>query len=84
MSVRKLAISVPEDVVEQVDRAAKRAKTTRSAFITDILRLTASAQSEAEIRRRIRHFFEDPEIVRDQRRSAGELARLRPEAGTEW
>jgi metal-responsive CopG/Arc/MetJ family transcriptional regulator len=70
MAVRKIAISVPEDVVRQVDRAARRARLTRSAFITDLLRRGAAARSDAEVTRRVNEVFADPELANEQVRAS--------------
>lgn len=74
MRARKIAISVPEDVLDEVDRAARRRATTRSGFITQILRIAASTARDAEVERRIRAFFEDPQVSKDVRRDARSLS----------
>lgn len=75
MSVRKIAISVPEDVLLQIDRAAAARDTTRSGFISEVLRRVARARGEAEVSRRIREFFDDPEVALEQRKAAMKLSR---------
>lgn len=75
MSVKKIAISVPEDVLHQIDRAAAARDTTRSGFITEVLRRVARARGEAEVSRRIREFFDDPELVVEERKAAVRLSR---------
>lgn len=84
MPARKLAISVPEAVIRQVDRAAKERKVTRSAFISDVLRRIARARSNAEITRRLDELFADPEMVREQKRTAAAFRAIAPKNGTEW
>lgn len=76
MGVRKIAISVPEDVLKQVDRLAKRVSTTRSGFITDVLREVSRASGRAEVTRRIDRLFDsDPSLAMEQRRTATEFLR---------
>lgn len=84
MAVKKIAISVPEDVIEQVDRAAAERRMTRSAYISWVLRRTARARSDAEITARINAFFSDPALDDEQRETAKALGRLRASEGTEW
>jgi len=84
MATRKLAISVPEDVVHDVDAAAKKRGMTRSGFITDILRRIARARSDAEISRRVNEVFADPEVAKEQAETARKFNRNATEHGTEW
>ncbi len=84
MAAKKFAISVPESVMEQVDRAAAESGVTRSRFIADVLRLTASARSDREITRRINRVFDDPKVIADHRADARAFRRRAPAAGTEW
>ncbi len=80
MPYRKTAISVPEEVLEQIDRAAREGNESRSKYLTRILRLVGRARRDAEITRRLDDLFADPTIVRQQRRTAHELDDL----GTAW
>lgn len=83
VAVKKFALSVPEDVMKQVDRAAKRFGVTRSRFIADVLRKIANAGMDAEITRRVDELFADPEIAGEQSRTAASLSPS-PGNGTEW
>ena len=80
MAARKFAISVPEDVMRQVDRAARRRRMTRSGFITHVLAHVASARTDAEISKRVDAIFRDAEVAREQR----ETARAFRRTGAEW
>ena len=84
MPVRKIAISVPEDVLHQVDRAAKSRGMTRSRFISHALKRIAAARRDAEITRRIDALLADPEIAAEQAETARALQRARSAWGTEW
>jgi metal-responsive CopG/Arc/MetJ family transcriptional regulator len=81
---RKFAISVPEDVMRQVDRAAKRRRMTRSAFISRVLARVARAQTDAEISRRVDELFSDAELAREQVETARAFRRSAPTAGAGW
>jgi hypothetical protein len=84
MAVKKIAISVPEDVVAAVDRAAEERGLTRSRFISDVLRQVAGVRTDAELSRKINEVFADPEIAREQRDTAERTLRARPDCGDEW
>ena len=66
MSVRKIAISIPENVLRQVDRSAKRAKTTRSGFISRVLTAVSHAGTQIEITERINQLFSEEGISEEQ------------------
>jgi metal-responsive CopG/Arc/MetJ family transcriptional regulator len=84
MRSKKIAISVPADVIEEVDDAAKYRYLTRSAFITDVLRRVARAKRDADITKRINELFSDPEIAAEQTRTARDYRAISAKIGTEW
>ncbi|HEX7670200.1 MAG TPA: ribbon-helix-helix protein, CopG family [Polyangiaceae bacterium] len=81
MAAHKFAISVPEEVMAQVDEAAERRGVTRSRFITDVLRKVARAQTDSEITRRLDDLFGNPEVAREQRRVSREFLAARATDG---
>lgn len=70
MAVKKIAISVPVDVLAQVDAAASERGENRSRFITQMLVLLARARTDREIRRRVDAVFADPELASEQVQTA--------------
>ena len=84
MAVRKIAISVPEEVLRQVDQAAKDRHMTRSRFISRALARIATARRDAEITRRIDEVLSDPDLAQEQVETARAFQRGRPARGTEW
>lgn len=84
MAAKKLAISVPEEVIREVDHAAKRRGMTRSGFITDVLSHVARARTDAEIARRVNDLFADAEIAGEQVETAKRFRRIAPRRGAEW
>jgi metal-responsive CopG/Arc/MetJ family transcriptional regulator len=84
MAAKKLAISVPEEVIREVDHAAKRRGMTRSGFITDVLSQVARARTDAEIARRVNDLFSDAEIAREQADTSRKFRRIAPQRGAEW
>ena len=84
MPTKKIAISVPEDVIAEVDRAAADAGTTRSGFITSVLRRIARARSNAEMTRRINAVFAESDIMKEQAQTTRAYEKLSSSVGTEW
>ena len=80
MAYRKTAIAVPEDIMEEVDRAARERGESRSRFISRVLRLAVRARRDAEVTRRLDALFADESVGEEQRREAQELAQL----GINW
>lgn len=84
MAAKKIAISVPEEVLTAVDRAAAERSVTRSRFITDVLRRVAAARTDAEVRRRVDELFSDPRIAGEQRETARAGAAALRDRESEW
>jgi hypothetical protein len=84
MAVRKFAISVHEQIMREVDRAAAERGVTRSRFIADVLRRAAQARSDAEITRQLDRLFADQEIANEQRATARAFQSAGSSVGTEW
>ena len=80
MAHRKTAIAVPEEILEEVDRAARERGESRSRFISRVLRLAVRARRDAEVTRRLDALFGDESVREEQRREAHELAQL----GINW
>jgi len=80
MARRKTAIAVPEEILEEVDRAARERGESRSGFISRVLRLTVRARRDAEVTRRLNALFADQSLLEEQRREANELTTL----GIDW
>lgn len=76
MARRKTAIAVPEDIMDEVDRAARARGESRSGFITHVLRLAIRARRDAEITRRLDSLFADESLAQGQRRETESLGRL--------
>jgi metal-responsive CopG/Arc/MetJ family transcriptional regulator len=69
-AAKKFAISVPPDVMRQVDRAARARGWTRSRFIASVLRVAAQKLTDAEIARAVDELFSDPELAAEQSETA--------------
>lgn len=73
MPRRKTAIAIPEDLLEQVDAAARDRDESRSAFITRVLRVAMRARRDREITRRLDELFADA-AVRNEQLDGAQLA----------
>ena len=80
MAVRKTAIAIPDEILTEVDRAARERGESRSRFISRVLRLTLRARRDAEVTRRLNELFADEALRGEQRRDARDLADL----GIDW
>ena len=79
MGIRKTAIAVPEELLAEVDRAARARGQSRSGYITLVLRAAVRARRDAEITRRLDELFADPAVAAAQRGEAAALDDLGPE-----
>ena len=80
MATAKIAVTIPEDVLEAVDSAARERGESRSGFISRVLRAAMSARSDAEVTRRLNEIFTDPRIAAEQRLVAEAMDGI----GTDW
>ena len=70
MGTRKLAVSIPEKVIKEVDRLARKEKQSRSGFITRALIAELERRRDDEITAKLNEVHSDPEIAEEQRRDA--------------
>lgn len=80
MGTAKIAISLPEEVLAEVDRAARERGESRSGFIRRVLVTATRIRRDAEITRRLDALFSVPAARQEQRR----LARDLDATGTDW
>ena len=80
MASAKIAITVPEDVLSEVDAAARMRGETRSGFISRILKTALKARRDAGITRRLNELFAEESVVATQERITREM----DSAGTNW
>jgi len=84
MPMKKVAISLPEPVLETVDQIAARRGESRSHVIATILSRVARVRRDRDITAQIDALFADETIVEEQRRTAGKFLRMSPLAKEEW
>jgi metal-responsive CopG/Arc/MetJ family transcriptional regulator len=82
--MKKVAISLPEPVLEAVDQLAARLGESRSHVIAKILARVARVKRDRDIAARIDALFADETIVAEQKRTAHEFRRMAPWPGEQW
>lgn len=80
MPSTKIAITVPEDVLSEVDAAARARGESRSGFISRILRSALRARRDADVTRRLNELFADEDVIHEQSRTTREMDSV----GTDW
>ena len=70
---RRTAITVPKEVLDTVDRAARTAGESRSAFISRILDVAVRAKRSAQITERLNALFRDEALAEMDRQEAEDL-----------
>ncbi len=80
MTMRKTAISVPVEILDDVDRAAHACGQSRSKYITRVLEVAVRARRNAEITRRLNELFADERLSGTQHAEAAHLDDL----GSDW
>jgi metal-responsive CopG/Arc/MetJ family transcriptional regulator len=80
MATARIAVSVPKEVLEAVDAAARERGESRSGVISRVLRTAMRARSDARSTRRLDEIFAAPAVAAGQLRVADEM----DSAGTDW
>lgn len=65
MARHRTAIAIPEDLLAEVDAAARQRNESRSAFITRVLQAAIRARRDRDITRRLDALFADPAVPRE-------------------
>jgi hypothetical protein len=80
MACVKTAITVPEDVLADIDRAALARGESRSKYITRVLEAAVRARRDAEITQRLNELFADERLATALVAEASSLDAV----GTDW
>ncbi|MCA9602140.1 MAG: ribbon-helix-helix protein, CopG family [Myxococcales bacterium] len=70
MTTRRTALAIPEELLEQVDEAARAKGLSRNRFVLTVLRRAIGSRKDAEITRKLNEIFADEELGRQQIREA--------------
>ncbi len=84
MPMKKIAISLPEPVLETVDRLATRRGESRSHVIATILSKVARAKRDRDITAQIDALLADKSITAEQKLTADEFLRMSPWPREKW
>lgn len=85
MPMKKTAISLPPEVLADVDSAAEERGETRSGFIAKVLGRVACVRQDWRITREIDRLFADEQIVKEQRDTARASVRAQGDKeGARW
>ena len=84
MPMRKIAISLPEPVLDTVDELASRRGESRSRVIATILSRLARVKRERDITARIDSLLSDESIAAEQKRTTDEFLRMSPWRKERW
>jgi metal-responsive CopG/Arc/MetJ family transcriptional regulator len=76
----KTAITVPADVLADIDRAARARGESRSKFVTRVLCAAVRARRDADVTRRLNELFAQDEVTTAQRAETSFL----DDIGTSW
>ena len=82
MAMMKVAISLPEPVLETVDRMAAQQGASRSRVIATILSRVARAKRDRDITAAVDALFGDESVAAEQKRTADTFLRVSPWART--
>jgi metal-responsive CopG/Arc/MetJ family transcriptional regulator len=82
--MKRVAISLPEPVLKEVDQLAARRGESRSHLIATILSRVARAKRDREITAQIDTLFADETITAEQKQTADEFLRMSPWSKENW
>ena len=84
MAMKKIAISLPEPVLERVDRLAASRGESRSRLIATVLDRVARAKRDRDITAQIDALLADGTIAAEQKAPANEFLRMSPWPKGKW
>ena len=84
MNTKKVAITIPSDLLKIIDNIRSEQSLSRSKFITLLLRQKILEERSLQIRQSYDRVFSDETIVREQLETAGWLDDSGSDEGQEW
>ena len=84
MAMKKIAISLPERVLERVDNLAASRGESRSRLIATVLERVARAKRDRDITAQIDALLADGTIAAEQKATADEFLRIFPWPRGKW
>jgi predicted transcriptional regulator len=84
MAMKKIAISLPEPVLERVDRLAASRGESRSRLIATVLDRVARVKRDRDITAQIDALLADGTLAAEQKATANEFLRMSPWLRGKW
>jgi metal-responsive CopG/Arc/MetJ family transcriptional regulator len=84
MAMKKIAISLPEPVLERVDKLAASRGESRSHLIATVLDRVARAKHDHDITAQIDALFTDEKIAAEQKATSKDFLRISPWRAGKW
>ena len=84
MTTVKVAITMPKELVREVDAVRKEEEISRSGYITRIVREAVRAERKERLKAAYDRVFSDPEIVKEQKEVALFFDNSGNNQGQEW
>jgi hypothetical protein len=84
MNTRKIAISLPTDLVSMIDELRTKKKVSRSGYISRVLLEKIEEERRKKVREAFDEVFSDEEICKEQLETAKWLEGADLDEGQEW
>jgi len=84
MTTVKIAITMPEELVQEVDAARKIEPISRSGYITRLVQKAVRSEKKVRLKAAYDRIFSDPEIVEEQKNSTALFDSTNDDKGQEW
>ena len=84
MNTKKIAITIPRDLIMTIDLLSREQGVSRSKFITEILKEKILKDQNDKIKAAYDRVFSDEKIAQEQLAMAGEFESSGKEDGQEW
>ena len=84
MTTVKVAITMPEELVQEIDAARKTKTISRSRYITRLVQKAVTVEKQIRLRAAYDKIFSDPEIAEEQKNSTEMFNNTGNDKGQEW
>ena len=84
MTTVKVAISMPRELVKEVDAVRKEEDISRSGYITKLVRKAVRVERKEKLKAAYDRVFSDPKIVKEQKETALFFNNSGKDKGQEW
>ena len=84
MTTIKIAISMPKELVKEVDAVRKEEDISRSGYITKLVRRAVRDERKEKLKAAYDRVFSDPKIVKEQKETALFFDNSGKDKGQQW